>query len=126
MVELNHTIVHARDREESARFYAEVLGLEIAGRLGPFVAVATGNEVSLDIMSVGDAAIHPQHYAFLVTDAEFDEIFGRIEERGLSYWADPFHQRPGEQNTGYGGRGVYFEDPDGHNLEILTRPYELE
>jgi len=126
MVELNHTIVQARDREASARFYAEILGLEIAGRLGPFVAVATGNEVSLDIMSVGDAAIHPQHYAFLVTDAEFDEIFGRIEERGLEYWADPFRQRPGEHNTGYGGRGVYFEDPNGHNLEILTRPYELE
>lgn len=125
MAQLNHTIVQARDREASATFYREVLGLEIAGRLGPFVVVAPSNDVSLDFVSVGDAPIHTQHYAFLVSDAEFDEIFGRIKERGLPYWADPFHRRPGEHNTEFGGRGVYFDDPDGHILEIITKPYEL-
>ncbi|MDQ3274002.1 MAG: VOC family protein, partial [Actinomycetota bacterium] len=64
-----------------------------------------------------------QHYAFLVSDRKFDEIFGRIRERKLSYWADPYHREPDEINTRDGGRGLYFDDPDGHNLEILTRPY---
>lgn len=125
MVQLNHTIVQARDREASARFYSEILGLAIAGRMGPFVVVEPSNDVTLDFMNV-DEPVHSQHYAFLVSDTEFDEIFDRIKARGMTYWADPGHRRPGEHNTGYGGRGVYFEDPDGHNLEILTKPYELE
>ncbi|WP_235503444.1 hypothetical protein [Aeromicrobium sp. Root344] len=67
--------------------------------------------------------MHPQHYAFLVSDDEFDEVLGRIQERELSYWADPFHGRPDEINHNDGGRGVYWADPNGHNLEIITRPY---
>jgi hypothetical protein len=65
----------------------------------------------------------PQHYAFLVSDAEFDQIFGRIQERGLDYWADPYRSRYKEINHNDGGRGVYWDDPDGHALEIITRPY---
>ncbi|GAB3976867.1 hypothetical protein GCM10029978_064960 [Actinoallomurus acanthiterrae] len=67
--------------------------------------------------------IDPQHYAFLVSEEEFDAIFGRIQEAGVTYYADPFHQEPGRINHLDGGRGAYFSDPNGHNLEIITRPY---
>jgi catechol 2,3-dioxygenase-like lactoylglutathione lyase family enzyme len=121
-IELNHTIVYVRDRQASARFLAEILGLPSPTRLGPFLAVETSNGVSLDFLA-SDGEIASQHYAFLVNDAEFDQIFGRIRERDLPYWADPGQSRPGEINHGDGGRGVYFEDPNGHLLEIITRPY---
>ncbi len=121
-VQLNHTIVSAHDKQVSADFLAEILGLSSPAPFGPFMMVQTDNEVTLDFVdSAGE--IVPQHYAFQVSDGEFDEIFGRIRERGLSYWADPYHREPGEINTRDGGRGLYFDDPDGHNLEILTRPY---
>jgi catechol 2,3-dioxygenase-like lactoylglutathione lyase family enzyme len=121
-VQLNHTIVHARDKKVSAEFTAEILGLGEPKPFGPFLVVQTDNEVSLDFMEAGGEIV-PQHYAFLVSDREFDEIFGRIRERGLQYWAYPGHEGPGEINTRDGGRGTYFDDPDGHALEILTRPY---
>jgi catechol 2,3-dioxygenase-like lactoylglutathione lyase family enzyme len=120
-VQLNHTIVAARDAEASAGYVAELLGLAPPTRFGPFHVVEAGNSVSLDYMAAEH--VHPQHYAFLVTEAEFDEIFGRIEMRGLPYWADPHQTRAGEINRNDGGRGVYFEEPDGHLLEIITRPY---
>lgn len=122
-VELNHTIVHAKDREQSATFLAEILGLPPPEPLfGYFLVVRTTNGVSLDFIET-DEKIEPQHYAFLVSDEEFDEIFGRIQARGLAYWADPAKNQPGEINSHFGGRGVYFEDPSGHFLEIITRPY---
>jgi catechol 2,3-dioxygenase-like lactoylglutathione lyase family enzyme len=121
-VRLNHTIVYARDRDATADFLVELLGLEPAGTYGPFRVVQVANDVSLDV-AAADGAVHPQHYAFLVDEAEFDAIWGRIRGRGLPYWADPFHRRPGEINTHDGGRGLYWSDPDGHNLEIITRPY---
>lgn len=121
-VELNHTIVHARDQDESARFYAEVLGLGAPRRFGHFTLVETGNGVSLDFMSTG-APLTIEHYAFLVSETEWDEIFARIQERGLEYWADPAAKRKGEINRNDGGRGCYFRDPSGHYLEIITRPY---
>lgn len=122
-IRLNHTIVAARDRDASALFLTEILGLPPPGVLGLFAVVQVG-DTSLDFMQVGDGAeITPQHYAFLVSEAEFDEIFARIRERGLSYWADPHHHEPGKINVWDDGRGVYFDDPSGHNLEILTRPY---
>lgn len=121
-VQLNHTIVAAHDKRISARFLADILGLEVSPQYGPFVPVAIPNSVTLDYMDT-EGAITPQHYAFLVSEAEFDTIFERIRETGLMYWADPFHHRPHEINTNDGGRGTYFEDPDGHSLEILTRPY---
>jgi catechol 2,3-dioxygenase-like lactoylglutathione lyase family enzyme len=120
-VRLNHTIVSARDKQESARFLADVLGLEAPTSFGPFSVVALANDVSLDF--VDDVEVHPRHYAFLVTEEEFDEIFGRIRTHGLDFWADPFQRHPGEINTHDGGRGVYWLDPDGHLLEIITRPY---
>jgi catechol 2,3-dioxygenase-like lactoylglutathione lyase family enzyme len=120
--ELNHTIVAARDPEGSSRFMADVLGLAEPARFGPFMVVEAANGVSLDFMrSEGD--VTSQHYAFLVTEDEFDEIFERITARALTHWADPAQRRAGEINTRDGGRGVYFEDPEGHLLEIITRPY---
>ncbi|MEU1255556.1 VOC family protein [Streptomyces chartreusis] len=121
-VQLNHTIVAARDKKESATFLAGILGLEVSPQYGPFVPVEIPNGVTLDYLD-SPGAITPQHYAFLVSEDEFDTIFGRIREAGLTYWADPYHRRPGEINRNDGGRGTYFEDPNGHNLEILTRPY---
>lgn len=121
-VELNHTIVAARDKAASARFLAGVLGLEAGRRYGPFIPVALPNGVTLDFMDTPEP-ITPQHYAFLVSEEEFDEIFARIRGAGLPYWADPFHHRPDEINRNDGGRGAYFDDPDGHSLEIITRPY---
>jgi catechol 2,3-dioxygenase-like lactoylglutathione lyase family enzyme len=120
-VQLNHTIVAARDRHASAAFLADVLGLPPPTTFGPFAVVELANDVSLDFMD--DPEIHPRHYAFLVSEAEFDEIFGRIRERGLDFWADPFDRQPGRINTNDGGRGVYWYDPNGHKLEIITRPY---
>jgi catechol 2,3-dioxygenase-like lactoylglutathione lyase family enzyme len=121
-VELNHTIVHASDRERSAAFLTDILGLGQPARFGPFLVVQVANGVSLDV-ATDPGPIQPQHYAFLVTEDEFDQIFDRIKGRGLDFWADPHHHRPGEINHNDGGRGVYWSDPDGHSLEIITRPY---
>jgi catechol 2,3-dioxygenase-like lactoylglutathione lyase family enzyme len=121
-IKLNHTIVHARDKRESATFYSEVLGLPAAKPFGPFLEVETDNEVLLAIIET-DEDIVPQHYAFLISEPEFDQIFGRIQARGLTYWADPGRTREDKINHHDGGRGVYFEDPSGNLLEIITRPY---
>ena len=121
-VQLNHTIVSTHDKEASATFLAEILGLPGPVRFGPFLGVEAENGVTLDFMDTDDD-ITPQHYAFLISEAEFDEIFGRIQQRRLPYWADPGRTRPSQINHGDGGRGVYFQDPDGHLLEIITRPY---
>lgn len=121
-VRLNHTIVRVRDKKESAQFLVDLLGLEQPTTYGPFLVVQLGNDVSLDFADDHGPA-HPQHYAFLVSETEFDQIFGRIRDRHLPYWADPGKRRPGEHNTHDGGRGVYWEDPSGHLLEIITRPY---
>ncbi|MEV4016304.1 VOC family protein [Nonomuraea angiospora] len=121
-VQLNHTIVQAKDRDETAAFLVDVLGLEPAPVYGPFRVVSLGNDVSLDVVQAGGAVV-PQHYAFLVGEEEFDQIWGRIKSRGLTYWADPHHTQPERINTHDGGRGLYWSDPNGHNLEIITVPY---
>lgn len=121
-VQLNHTIVPARDPRSSAESLAAILGQQAPIRYGPFHGVEVDNGVTLDFMRV-EGPIAWQHYAFIVSEEEFDEIFTRIRERGLDYWADPGHREPGRINHGDGGRGVYWDDPDGHKLEILTRPY---
>ena len=121
-IQLNHTIVHAHDKHEAAQFLVDILGLEKPTTYGPFVVVQVANDVSLDYAD-DHGKPHPQHYAFLVADDEFDAIQARIVERGLDYWADPFHRKPNEINHGDGGRGLYWEDPNGHNLEIITVPY---
>jgi catechol 2,3-dioxygenase-like lactoylglutathione lyase family enzyme len=124
-IKLNHTIVHARDKRKSAEFYSSVFGLGKPKPFGPFLDVETGNEVTLAFFETSDP-FEAQHYAFLVSDAEFDQIFGRVRKLGLTYWADPARKQKGVINTHFGGRGVYFEDPGGHFLEIITRPYGNE
>jgi catechol 2,3-dioxygenase-like lactoylglutathione lyase family enzyme len=121
-LQLNHTIVAARDAEASARWFADLFGVDEPERLGHFWQISTANEVGLDFSSTGGEIV-AQHYAFLVTEEEFDDIFGRVREKGLDHWADPMQRHPGEINHRDGGRGVYFSSPDGHFLEILTRPY---
>ena len=121
-IELNHTIVHVTDRDAAAREVAETLGLPAPTTYGPFAVLELDNGVSLDFMQArGD--FESQHYAFLVDEESFDAIHQRVRDRGHNWWADPSHSRPGEINTNDGGRGVYWEGPDGHNLEIITRPY---
>ena len=121
-VHLNHTIVAVRDKHESAMFLSEILGVPEPVPFGPFLVVQVDNDVSLDFAD-DHGPVHPQHYAFLVDEERFDQIFGRIRQRDLTYWADPFRRHEGEINTNDGGRGVYWEDPSGHFLEIITRPY---
>jgi hypothetical protein len=121
-VQLNHTIVHAHDRRETARHLVDILGLPEPASFGPFLVVRVSNDVSLDVAE-DHGQPRPQHYAFLVSEEEFDQIHARIRDRGLEWWADPFHHRPHEVNTNDGGRGLYWNDPNGHNLEILTVPY---
>jgi catechol 2,3-dioxygenase-like lactoylglutathione lyase family enzyme len=121
-VQLNHTIVSCRDKQRSATFLAGILGLPAPTSFGHFLVVQADNDVSLDFaQSSGD--ITSQHYAFLVGEDEFDAAFARIRDQRLPYWADPGRSRADEINDRDGGRGLYFEDPDGHLLEILTRPY---
>ena len=123
-IEFNHTIVAARNKRESAEFLTELFGLPSPVPFGHFLTVTLEHGASLDYADVSDDdQIRPQHYAFLVSEDDFDAIYGKIQSRGLEHWADPGRQRPGEINTRDDGRGVYFRDPSGHFLEILTRPY---
>jgi catechol 2,3-dioxygenase-like lactoylglutathione lyase family enzyme len=122
-VQLNHTVVYARDRRLSAEFIAAILGLEVGAPFGPFLPVDLGNGVTLDYHEMRDEPIQPQHYAFLVPDERFDAMIARLEAVGVTYYADPHHTEPGGINRLFGGRGAYFDDPDGHNMEIMTRPY---
>ncbi|MFJ8209631.1 VOC family protein [Streptomyces sp. NPDC096033] len=122
-VQLNHTIVHSRDNRESAEFLAHILGLEVGPEWGPFIPVETGNGVTLDFATIPAGSITPQHYAFLVSEEEFDSAFEKIRAGGVEYFADPHRKHPGEINHNDGGRGVYFLDPVGHAMEIITRPY---
>jgi extradiol dioxygenase family protein len=120
-VQLNHTLVNVRDKQESATFVAEVLGLPAPTAYGPFLVVQVANDVSLDFVDVEE--LHPQHYAFLVSETEFDEILGRLRARDVTFWADPFQRSAGRWNTDDGGRGLYWQEPSGHLLEMITRPY---
>ena len=122
-VQLNHTIVWCRDKQKSARFLVELLDLPKPTPFGPMLVVKLANGVSLDFYE-HDTEISSQHYAFLVGDDDFEAVYGRIRARKLDHWADPGKERPGETYTHNGGRGVYFDDPDGHLLEVMTRPYE--
>jgi len=122
-IKLNHTIVHSLDQRAAADFYAALFGLPAPKPFGPFLDVEVANEVTLAFLNADGMEIQMQHYAFLVSEKEFDQIFGRIRSRGLKYWADPGRTQEGEINHHFGGRGVYFEDPSGHLLEIITRPY---
>ncbi|MDH6140312.1 MULTISPECIES: VOC family protein [Kitasatospora] len=122
-VQLNHTVVLASDRQRSAEFLAGILGLEISAPFGPFLPIDLGNGVTLDFYEMRDQPVQSQHYAFLVPDDQFDAMIARLEAAGVTYFADPHHTEPGKVNDWFGGHGAYFTDPDGHNMEILTRPY---
>jgi len=122
-VTFNHTIIAARDRHESADFFTSLFGLPRATTWGPFSIVSLDQGVFIQFAEPGVAEIQMQHYAFLVDDERFDAVYGRIQERGIDHWADPRMSLPGQINANHGGRGVYFLDPAGHGLEIITRPY---
>ncbi|MCX4816476.1 VOC family protein [Streptomyces sp. NBC_01239] len=119
---LNHQIVWSRDAETSARFLADMLAFEPPVKLGHFMMVKVSPDITFDFMTT-NRDIMAQHYAFLVSEAEFDVIIARVREQGLEYWADPRHQDAGTINRLDDGLGVYFNDPSGHELEIITRPY---
>src|SRR5687767_6746095 len=110
-VKLNHTIVHSLDQRAAAEFYSAVFGLPAPTPFGPFLDVNTGNDVTLAFLDADGMEIQMQHYAFLVSETEFDQIFGRVRARGLRYWADPGQKEEGRINHHFGGRGVYFQDP---------------
>jgi catechol 2,3-dioxygenase-like lactoylglutathione lyase family enzyme len=123
-ITFNHTIVAAHDKRQSAAFFTELFGLPDAVPAGHFLTVTLEHGVSLDYAEVPqEHPIPPQHYAFLVSEDDFDAIYGKIRTRGLEHWADPRGSRPNEINHNDGGRGVYFCDPAGHYIEIITRPY---
>ncbi|MFE0106387.1 VOC family protein [Streptomyces sp. NPDC059009] len=133
-IQLNHTIVNATDKKVSAAHLADLFGVEVQPPFGPFLPVVLSNDVALDYLNkedrsgpgLEDAAALPiesQHYAFLVSEEEFTAIFGRIQEAGIPYYADPARKEQGRINHHDGGRGVYWLDPDGHVMEILTVPY---
>jgi gamma-glutamyltranspeptidase/glutathione hydrolase len=122
-VELNHLIITARDNRESAEFLANILGLEVGTGWGPFIPLETSNSVRLDFATVPPEDLRLQHYAFLVPEEDFDAIFARLKQTGVTYHADPRGKQIGEINYNHGGRGVYFRDPGGHGMEIITQPY---
>jgi catechol 2,3-dioxygenase-like lactoylglutathione lyase family enzyme len=122
--QLNHTIVWCRDKRASSRFLAELLELPPPTPFGPMLVVPLDNGVSLDFYEQS-GAIASQHYAFLIDEAGFDRVLARIRDRGLPHWADPAKRQPDAIYRHNGGRGVYFDDPDGHFLEVMTQPYVL-
>ncbi|MFC4335051.1 VOC family protein [Salininema proteolyticum] len=122
----NHTIVWAADRDATAEWWSDVFGVATKP-FGPFLQIPCSNGVDLDICGIGSNPDRgrpaPQHYAFLVSEGDFDAVFTRVKDRGIPYWAHPDGSGKGEYNTNDGGRGVYFADPNGHDLEIITVPY---
>ena len=120
---LNHTIVWCSDQEKSARFLTEILGLPPPRRFMGFLVVDLANDVSVDYLPAESEPIALQHLAFLVSEEEFDGALARVRERTKQIWADPAKRQPGKINRHFGGRGVYFDDPDGHLFEIITKPY---
>ncbi len=124
MAQLNHIIIPAHDKQVSAQFLADILGVRPDRQWGPFIPVRTANGVTLDFVDSKD--VRTQHYAFLVDDREFDAGLSKLRKDGIKIFAGPHKEGPGEINRRDGGRGVYFEDPNGHLLELITRPYGSE
>ena len=122
MAQFNHTIVWCRDKAASAGFLAEILDLPPPAPFLHFLVVRLDNGVSLDFMEK-EGPVSLQHYAFLVEEEAFQPLVDRLRARGLNWWADPARTRPQEVNRHDGGYGVYFEDPNGHLMEAITRPY---
>jgi catechol 2,3-dioxygenase-like lactoylglutathione lyase family enzyme len=121
-IEFNHLIIYAKDKQKSADFLTTLLGLPAAEPAGFFLSVAFKNNVMFQFAETG-IDFFMQHYAFLVSEPEFDEILARIRSQNMEYWADPMKKKPNEYNHNHGGRGLYFLDPSGHGMEIITQPY---
>ncbi len=122
-VEFNHTLIHCKDKAESANFVSELLGLPSPVPFHIFLVVRLTNGASLDFIET-DEAFAPQHYAFLVGEQEFDQIYKKIKDRNILYWADPAKKNSMKINTHFGGRGLYCEEPSGNFLEVITHPYD--
>ena len=115
---LDHTIVPAKDKAFSAKFFAEIFGLTVKPGQGYFAQVQVNDSLTLDFDEVPEPQSH--HYAFHISDAEFDSILGRVKAKGLPYGSGPFNHSDGQIYNRRGGRGFYFEDPNGHLLEVMT------
>lgn len=121
-IELNHMMIPVEDKETTAKFYSEIFGLERKGPFGPFEVIHLPSQnLALDFDS--RPTMVPLHYAFKVSEEQFDEIFSRVKEAGIAFGGGPYRADDGQINTHDGGRGVYFKDPNGHQLEIITRDY---
>ena len=118
-ITLNHTIVPAKDKESAAKFFANIFGLNYEGPMGHFAPVRVNADLTLDFDNAESFEHH--HYAFHVSDEDFDAIFKRVQEAGIPWGSGPRDAANRQVNTRKGGRGVYFRDPDGHMLELLTR-----
>jgi len=118
-IKLNHTIVPAKDKDAAAGFFAKIFGLTYDGPMSHFAPVRVNDELTLDFDTAD--SFEPHHYAFHVSDDEFDAIFRRVQEAGIAWGSDPGNTTNRQLNSRKGGRGVYFRDPDGHMLELLTR-----
>jgi catechol 2,3-dioxygenase-like lactoylglutathione lyase family enzyme len=119
-ITLNHTIVPAHDKEASARFFAHIFGLQYEGAMSHFAPVRVNDELTLDFDNA--SSFEPHHYAFHISEEECDAILQRVQAAGLAYGSDPWSPENRQLNTRKGGRGFYFRDPNGHLLEVLTRP----
>src|SRR4051795_2527343 len=120
-ITLNHTIVPARDKEAAARFFAEIFGLPFVGSGGHFAPVRLSDTLPLDFADATEA-VASQHYAFHVSEAEFDAILQRVKAAGFAFGSGPWSLADGKLNNWNGGRGFYFKDPDGHIMELMTVP----
>jgi catechol 2,3-dioxygenase-like lactoylglutathione lyase family enzyme len=121
-VRFNHMMIAARDRHASAAFFAEMFGLPAPDDSRMFSVVRLADEEMLLFAEPG-IDFPGQHYAFPIDDETFDGLLSRLQERAIAYQGDPRGRLPNQINTNHGGRGVYFDDPSGHHLEALTRPY---
>ena len=122
-IELNRIIIPVRSKWASATFLASILDVAAGPQRELFVPVKVSNGVTLDYVDA--ERFDPRHCAFLASEAEFDAAYARIRSTGITYYAGPHRQQPGEINHLRGGRSVYFDDPDGHSIEITTRPYDV-
>jgi catechol 2,3-dioxygenase-like lactoylglutathione lyase family enzyme len=118
-ITLNHTVVPSRDKVASAEFFARIFGVPYLGPMGHFAPVRVNDTLTLDFDNKEKFESH--HYAFHVSDEEFDAIFARVKDAGIPYGSEPSSKQDMKNNTRRGGRGIYFADPNGHSLELLTR-----
>lgn len=116
---LDHTIVPSKDKVAAAEWFAKIFGRSYDGSAGHFAPVTVDDTLTLDFDNADSFESH--HYAFLVSEEEFDDIFGRVKEEGITYGAEPYDHKNMKLNNRLGGRGIYFADLDGHLLELMTR-----